>query len=209
MPYLAGAIMLVVAFSWRNGDTAPPRVGISIACGSIATLIAIAYALLVGGFEALRLVGFLPLMLALAVAEEIIFRDELPADVRSLALWGSLRSGREPVVIVVAQAAFTATHIPRLAFNSELRTVILGLAATFVFGCLMALLRKEGATTSFRALYHALANVAALVAPTRPWLYVVLMLAVTSTFLMAFVAVKIGSATFTPGASRPDLPSVP
>jgi hypothetical protein len=161
-----------------------------------------------------NLISTLPVLLPAALAEEIIYRDDLLSSFMNCRALSKLSANwRASLAILSSQAAFAVAHVPVLmAEGHEVAgELAIGIAVTFCFGCLMAGISLAGGGVGLRTSFHVVVNVIAISAPWPLGLHVARLLGSTAALWLAVFAVRlIGlQRTTIPTASRPDLPSAP
>jgi membrane protease YdiL (CAAX protease family) len=195
-PYLATIVMLAVALAGRGRG----RVGQARTAGAVIVLAAVLVAPLLhispGSGGSTATLRVLPLLIAAALAEEIIFRDDLLDEFTSAPMSSGLTPRRRVWAgVLLSQAAFAAVHLPALIAGSwraagAVTTVGVGLAATFTFGCLMAGMRMSGASVVVRSLHHSTVNFISIIAPLSLVDQVGRLLGMTVVILAVMVAVN-------------------
>jgi hypothetical protein len=194
-PYLTAASMLATAL-WRR-EIQRPSQWFGGATLHWTLILVVGAALLASqlGADYGRVVRLMPLLLASALSEEIIFRGDLLSCVGNSGRLSALPPGQRRITaILLSQSAFTAAHLPVVLVGSTMpgspSGVLSVLLATLGFGCLMAGLSLAGANVALRSAYHSLINAAAIAAPLTVGLQLTRLLTATGAFLIVFVAAK-------------------
>lgn len=171
IPYLATIAMLLTALAGQPRHRAWSSRGRWMAgvvvCGAIMAGSSIQASGSVGAAEALRL---LPLLVGAAAAEEIIFREDLPAALADAsALRGLPERRRRWVAAGLSQVAFAVAHLPALSVgywqSKDGVELGVGIATTLAFGFLMAGMRMAGAGLTMRTIHHSVVNFVSIAVP--------------------------------------------
>lgn len=196
MSYLTAAALLATAVVGRGTRMAcPADIAINRWPSTLATTAASCVVLAVAIGDT-SVVVVLPVLLAAACAEEIVFRDDLLSAVQhDRAVEHLSNGGRYLTAIVVSQVAFAAAHLPTHLANgwpssNSLPSPTARLTMTFLFGLLMAGLRWAGGGTTLRAVYHTAMNVVSLAMPLSFGMQVTRLLGVTLALSIALASVN-------------------
>ena len=177
----------------------------------------IAYIVFSAQSEPLDGIRIVPVLLASALAEEILFRDDLPDAIeRMRAVTALIPTRRELIASLASQIVFAFVHIPALIGQRAPElwwSLPLSITGTFAFGCLMSAFRRAGAGIASRTLYHATANLIAVAFPLSLGFHFVRLLGVTLAVLGSIGALRNIRVRFpmmlTRAAWPPGLPSAP
>jgi hypothetical protein len=177
---LATLICLAITAPWMGrasrhrsaADQAPRTAATWRAVIAVALSVVLALELLVnGGVEALiAAIGHAPAAIlftvpVLALAEEVYFREALPAALAAVA--GDVR-WRGPRVAAGSQLLYAIAHLPALLLRSSPPPATLALASLLrdvLFGLMLLTLVRGQAQRLMRVLIHTVVNLAVIVLP--------------------------------------------